>query len=488
MKRRIISITLILTMALFICTAVSVQASSSPSEWAVNEINAAVEEGLVTDSVMENYQADITREQFCEMIVLAYEKISGNTAEKGSIVFDDTNNEQILKASNLGIVTGYGDGSFGPNDLITREQIAAMLVRMVDAAVSYANVNVYNNNYFADGDMISDWALASINFAYDKELMQGVGGNRIDPLANTTCEQAILLVYRAFEKYSYDDDDKLLNSFIEQAVGYGSDYLYFISGDYDNNGEIEAFGITGDEENDMGYHPNADIWYIDSSGNCTNILSDTYGVLYDNVFVENGQFLVWEQYAGGSGGMAVILGVKNGTVFEPNISRSCDMFRYENGDYVATMHDFSKGYHDYIDIYFTYDAQTREFIKNTTNTDDFDYTKIINGDFSDFAGVRKNANGNELTLQVNGMDGEDSNGNFRFFVEDIKLEADGSYSWAIMAYYNGNPVDGYRFILYPKGINVVSWDGNIIYTDNSEVRLWSGNGSVESADSIYYKQ
>lgn len=186
--------------------------------------------------------------------------------------------------------------------------------------------------------------------------------------------------------------------------------------------------------------------------------------------------------------MAVIFGVKNGAVFEPNISRSCDMFRYENGDYVATMHDFSKGYHDYIDIYFTYDAQTREFIKNTTNSDDFDYTKIINGDFSDFAGVWKNVNGNELTLQVNGMDGEDSNGNFRFFVEDIKLEADGSYSWAIMAYYNGNPVDGYRFILYPKGINVVSWDGNIIYTDNSEVRLWSGNGSVESADSIYYKQ
>jgi len=74
-------------------------------------------------------------------------------------------------------------------------------VRMIDKSVSYANINVYNDNYFKDKNDISSWALPSVNFAYDKGIMQGVGNNCIDPQANTTCEQAVLLVYRTVDKY-----------------------------------------------------------------------------------------------------------------------------------------------------------------------------------------------------------------------------------------------------------------------------------------------
>jgi subtilisin family serine protease len=155
--------------------------------------------------VTYNYQANITREQFCELVVLAYQKISGNQAMVGNISFNDTYNSEILKAANLGIVSGYGNGIFAPNDLITREQIATMLVRMIDKAVYYENASIYNKNSFADSDLISDWALPSVNFAFDNNIMYGVGDNRIEPKANTTCEQAILLVYRVAVKY-YNGD------------------------------------------------------------------------------------------------------------------------------------------------------------------------------------------------------------------------------------------------------------------------------------------
>lgn len=169
--------------------------------WAIDEIDEALEEDLVTESVMVDYQADITREQFCELVVKVYEKLAETTAEVGDIAFSDTQNEEILKAAKLGIVNGYGNGVFAPNDLITREQIATMLVRMIEKAVPYADTGVYNNNTFNDSAMISDWALPSVNFAYDNNIMRGVDNNSIDPKANTTCEQAILLVYRVFDRY-----------------------------------------------------------------------------------------------------------------------------------------------------------------------------------------------------------------------------------------------------------------------------------------------
>lgn len=208
MKKKIVSAMLIIVMVLTTISSVPVFASSNPSSWAVEEVSKAKNEGLVTDSVMVDYQANITREQFCEMVVRAYGKISGENAEVGNMYFSDTDNVAILKAANLGIVAGYGNNVFGPNDLITREQIAAMLVRMIDKSVSYVNINVYNNNNFNDRDYISQWAIPSVNFAYDKGIMQGVGNNCIDPQANTTCEQAILLVYRTTQEFIYDIESK----------------------------------------------------------------------------------------------------------------------------------------------------------------------------------------------------------------------------------------------------------------------------------------
>ncbi|MCD8391129.1 MAG: leucine-rich repeat protein, partial [Firmicutes bacterium] len=181
--------------------SVSTSVSSTPSSWAASEVSEAEGAGLIPSSVRKDYQANITRKQFCEMVVLAYEKISGKTAETGNVSFNDTSNAEILKAANLGIVNGVGGGSFAPNEYITRQEISVMLTRMIDCAVSYANVNIYNSNNFADSDNISDWALPAVNFAYDNGIMQGVGDNKIAPLSNTTCEQAVLLVYRTVEKY-----------------------------------------------------------------------------------------------------------------------------------------------------------------------------------------------------------------------------------------------------------------------------------------------
>ena len=121
-------------------------------------------------------------------------------------------------------------------------------------------------------------------------------------------------------------------------------------------------------------------------------------------------------------------------------------------------------------------------------TYNYNYDKILTGDFSDFAGVWENALGGEINLQVNGMDGNDSDDDFTFSVEDIRKEDDGSYTWAVVAYYNGRAVDGYAIILYPENVDIISWNGRVVNTDKSKMRMWVGNGSVtEQSDYIFYK-
>lgn len=125
----------VINITLLFASAALIHAAGTPSTWAVQEIEAATKDGLITDSISANYQAYITRAQFCELVLKAYEKLSNTSAEIGDVHFNDTDNPEILKAANLGIVTGHGDGSFAPEEKITREQIATMLSRMIGKAV-----------------------------------------------------------------------------------------------------------------------------------------------------------------------------------------------------------------------------------------------------------------------------------------------------------------------------------------------------------------
>lgn len=200
MKRFIVSIiagVILITVLSGICLA-----DSTPSSWAVREVNFARTAGIVTDAVTKDYQASITREEFCELVVKLYEILNETIADGTGNVFTDTDNIEVVKAYNLGIVSGISATEFAPGKNITRQEICTMLVRCIDKAVEAVDVKVYNENVFADIGSIKFWALPSVQFAFDNGIMLGVGDNMINPLGFTTCEQAIMLVYRVYAKFS----------------------------------------------------------------------------------------------------------------------------------------------------------------------------------------------------------------------------------------------------------------------------------------------
>ena len=88
-----------------------------------------------------------------------------------------------------GIVAGYDNGKFGPDDLVNREQMAAILHAMG------GKEEVQQELTFSDVDEISDWAMNGIRWAVKNGIMVGVGNNRMAPKANATrAESAVMLM------------------------------------------------------------------------------------------------------------------------------------------------------------------------------------------------------------------------------------------------------------------------------------------------------
>lgn len=176
------------------------------STWAAPDVNEAVDKQLVTEKVLSEFPKDITREEFCELAVLLYEKMTGTKAAPvAANPFNDTNNPEILKAYNLGIVGGVGGGKFAPNNKVTRQEIAVMLLRALKAVMPTINTTAEFKTKFQDEGQIANWALEAVRFMNSHDIIRGteVGGvSYILPLGNTTREQAISLVLRIYNTFT----------------------------------------------------------------------------------------------------------------------------------------------------------------------------------------------------------------------------------------------------------------------------------------------
>ena len=198
----------LLVMALMFSMVPAVAATTDqPSDWATLELSEARSKGLVIPAADQNYQGNINRRLFCELVVNMVEKVNGYAIRtEMENPFADTSNLGVLKAYSAGIVAGKTATSFAPNDPITREQIAAMMMRAArfldgENGMTYTEVSplLLEQLVFADQTQISSYALSDIRLANHLGIMMGVGGNEINPKGNTTVEQSILLIHRLFD-------------------------------------------------------------------------------------------------------------------------------------------------------------------------------------------------------------------------------------------------------------------------------------------------
>jgi len=171
-----------------------------PSAWFTEEIESARNTWMNAGRLLSFYQHDIRREEFAELVVNLYEAMSGEAVSlPAATPFADTDIDHVLKANSLGIVNGRGAGVFDPDGKITRQEMAAMYARLLNALGIEAPVT---DEYiiFADEKQISDYAKPPVQLMYKLDIIRGEGNNVFAPLKNATREQAIAISNRIFEK------------------------------------------------------------------------------------------------------------------------------------------------------------------------------------------------------------------------------------------------------------------------------------------------
>ncbi|MFZ7102912.1 MAG: S-layer homology domain-containing protein [Peptococcaceae bacterium] len=174
------------------------------SSWAAGDLSQAAEYGFITDRIKDNMGGPVTREEFAEILVKFHEKITGKTANYQDMsAFVDTTNPEIFKAFELGLVKGKDlvKKLYAPNDLIKREEIAAMIQRAAGAVRPDADFSTTGAAPFPDEQKIDGWALDVVRFAFKNRLITGLPDGRFDPQGTTTREQAVLIILRTYEKY-----------------------------------------------------------------------------------------------------------------------------------------------------------------------------------------------------------------------------------------------------------------------------------------------
>lgn len=177
------------------------------SQWAIPGYQAASEAGLVSYSVVSNNLKDsITREEFCELAMNLYKKLTNEDVPvPAGSPFTDTDSVAVAQAYNYGIVQGTSDDTFTPDRLVTREEMAKMLISTLTASEIVFNIadgaDTAYVQAFTDGDEVSAWAMSSVNTALNYELMTGVTDTTLQPLDATSREQAIVSVNRSYSKF-----------------------------------------------------------------------------------------------------------------------------------------------------------------------------------------------------------------------------------------------------------------------------------------------
>lgn len=222
---------IILLLALSLCMGM-VSADESYSDWAKKEVQEALEMDLIPERLQNRYRENITRDEFCELIIRciyknkirrvdAYQSLhsflDGNIKLHNSgNPFDDLDYEKHAVASiatsyHLGIVNGKAKGKFAPDDFITRQEAAVIIANAYEYMLEREHLiskfkNSSSSQSFSDDAKIANWAKKYVYQILNAELMSGTGKNNFSPDLKITREQAILTAMRAFKKASLQKD------------------------------------------------------------------------------------------------------------------------------------------------------------------------------------------------------------------------------------------------------------------------------------------
>ena len=166
-------------------------------DWFFDVVRYVYEQGLMTGTSDREFSPNLTTTR--GMIVSILNRLeNGPTAEAAGftdVADGDWYAEAVNWAAREGIVAGYEDNTFRPNDPITREQLAAMLMNYAawkgEDVSARADLSGYN-----DAASVSSWAAETVQWAVADGLISGMPGNLLEPQGSATRAQVAAILQR----------------------------------------------------------------------------------------------------------------------------------------------------------------------------------------------------------------------------------------------------------------------------------------------------
>lgn len=189
-----------------------VKATETPSETKFNDVSAndwfASAVDYVTGKGMMNGTADNTFSPKANttrgMVVTVLYRLENQPSTSAASFTDVASGayyaNAVAWANANGIVSGYGSGKFGPNDKVTREQLAAILYRYAQYKKYDVSVGEDTNILsYDDAQSISSYAIPAIQWACGAGVVTGKSGSKLDPKGNATRAEVAAMLMRFCE-------------------------------------------------------------------------------------------------------------------------------------------------------------------------------------------------------------------------------------------------------------------------------------------------
>ena len=167
--------------------------------WAEEAVNALYKKGILKGKGEGLFapKDNVTRAEFAVMIVNAFIGVDENAkCSFSDIADDDWCRKYVATAYSKGIIYGLDDGSFGKNTNITREDMAAILHRVLSFTKALPVVENINNT-ISDFDTISEYAKNSVLMLSELKIVSGVGNGEFLPKKNATRAEAAVMINNA---------------------------------------------------------------------------------------------------------------------------------------------------------------------------------------------------------------------------------------------------------------------------------------------------
>lgn len=232
----------------------SLAADSNPfkdvkaADWFYDGVQYAYAHGMMTGTGNGKFSPNVTTTR--GMIVTILHRLEGTPKANGTKFSDVADGkwyaDAVRWASSNGIVNGYGGGRFGPEDTITREQMASILYRY--AGFKGYDVSAHTSlAKYTDTARISTYAVETMTWANAVELITGTSATTLSPRGSATRAQAAVILMRFCERIAKSGADPETEEELIRLAALNGGTVPFISCD-DNGVPNFIHGKTTDKK------------------------------------------------------------------------------------------------------------------------------------------------------------------------------------------------------------------------------------------------